>query len=101
MKSLILDLQGNGGGYLNRAIELADEFLSDKKLVVYTQGRSQSRQDSYATSTGGFEKGKLAVLVDESSASASEIVSGAIQDWDRGLIIGRRSFGKGLVQKPY
>jgi carboxyl-terminal processing protease len=101
MKSLILDLQGNGGGYLNRAIELADEFLSDKKLVVYTQGRSQSRQDNYATSTGGWEKGKLAVLVDETSASASEIVSGAIQDWDRGLIIGRRSFGKGLVQKPY
>ncbi len=101
MKSLILDLQGNGGGYLNRAIELADEFLSDKKLIVYTQGRSQSRQDSYSSSTGGFEKGKLAVLVDETSASASEIVSGAIQDWDRGLIIGRRSFGKGLVQKPY
>ncbi|MEO8146472.1 MAG: S41 family peptidase [Bacteroidia bacterium] len=101
MKSLILDLQGNGGGYLNRAIELADEFLSDRKLVVYTQGRQQSRQDSYSTSTGGWEKGKLAVLVDETSASASEIVSGAIQDWDRGLIIGRRSFGKGLVQKPY
>lgn len=101
MKSLILDLQGNGGGYLNRAIELADEFLSDKKLIVYTEGRSQARQDNYSTSTGGFEKGKVAILIDETSASASEIVTGAIQDWDRGLVIGRRSFGKGLVQKPY
>jgi carboxyl-terminal processing protease len=101
MKSLILDLQGNGGGYLNRAIEVADEFLPDKDLVVYTEGRSQPRQENFATGTGQFEKGKLAVLIDESSASASEIVSGAVQDWDRGLIIGRRSFGKGLVQKPY
>lgn len=101
MKSLILDLQGNGGGYLNRAIELADEFLPDKKMIVYTEGRAQARQENYATTTGGFEKGKLAVLIDETSASASEIVSGAVQDWDRGLLIGRRSFGKGLVQKPY
>lgn len=101
MKSLILDLTGNGGGYLNRAIELADEFLSAGKREVYTEGRTQSRQEYYSTATGGWEKGKLAVLVDESSASASEIVSGAIQDWDRGLIIGRRTFAKGLVQKPY
>ncbi len=101
MKSLILDLTGNGGGYLNRAIELADEFLTAGKREVYTEGRTQSRQEYYSTATGGWEKGKLALLVDESSASASEIVSGAIQDWDRGLIIGRRTFAKGLVQKPY
>ena len=101
MKSLILDLSDNGGGYLNRAIELADEFLSDNKKIVYTEGRSSQKQEYYSTSVGGFEKGKLVVLIDESSASASEIVSGAIQDWDRGLLIGRRSFAKGLVQKPF
>lgn len=99
--SLILDLQGNGGGYLNRAVELADEFLSDGKKIVFTRGRNSPSEDYTSTTTGGWEKGKVAVLIDESSASASEIVSGAIQDWDRGLIIGRRSFGKGLVQKPY
>lgn len=99
-KDLVLDLQDNGGGYLNRAIELADEFLSDRKKIVYTKGAHAPMQESYATSAGGWEKGKLVVLVNEYSASASEIVSGAIQDWDRGLIIGRRSFGKGLVQKP-
>ncbi len=101
MKSLILDLTGNGGGYLNRAIELADEFLPGGKREVYTEGRTQARQEYYSTAAGGWEKGKLAVLVDESSASASEIVSGALQDWDRALIIGRRTFAKGLVQKPY
>ncbi|TXI82768.1 MAG: S41 family peptidase [Flavobacteriales bacterium] len=100
MKDLILDLQGNGGGYLRTAIEMADEFLGDRKLVVYTEGRTAPREDTYATKDGLFEKGRLVVLVDEGSASASEIVSGAIQDWDRGLIIGRRSFGKGLVQRP-
>jgi carboxyl-terminal processing protease len=99
--SLILDLQGNGGGYLNRAVELADEFLTDGKKIVYTRGRTTVPEDYNSTAIGGFEKGKLIVLIDESSASASEIVSGAIQDWDRGLIVGRRSFGKGLVQKPY
>ena len=99
-KSLILDLTGNGGGYMNRAIEMADEFLGDDKLVVYTEGRANPRQNYKATSRGSFEKGKVVVLIDEGSASASEIVSGALQDWDRGLIIGRRSFGKGLVQKP-
>lgn len=99
--SLILDLQGNGGGYLNRAVELADEFLSADKKIVYTRGRSTPNEDYVSTSVGQFEKGKLAILIDESSASASEIVSGAVQDWDRGLIVGRRSFGKGLVQKPY
>jgi carboxyl-terminal processing protease len=101
MQSLILDLSGNGGGYLNRAVGLADEFLPDRKRIVYTQGRNNPMQEYYSTAEGGFEKGKLVVLIDESSASASEIVSGAIQDWDRGLIVGRRSFAKGLVQNPY
>ena len=100
MQDLILDLQGNGGGYLRTAIDMADEFLGEKKLVVYTEGRTSPREDTYATKEGRFEKGKLVVLVDEGSASASEIVSGAIQDWDRGVIVGRRSFGKGLVQRP-
>ncbi len=100
MKDLILDLQGNGGGYLRTAIEMADEFLPDKKLVVYTEGRTSPREDTYATGEGKFEKGRLVVLVDEGSASASEIVTGAMQDWDRGLVVGRRSFGKGLVQRP-
>jgi carboxyl-terminal processing protease len=99
--SLVLDLQGNGGGYLNRAVELADEFLSSGKKIVFTRGRATTPEDYNSTAIGGWEKGKLVVLIDESSASASEIVSGAIQDWDRGLIVGRRSFGKGLVQKPY
>jgi len=80
IKNLILDLQGNGGGYLERAIGLADEFLTDKKLVVYTKGRTAPKQESFATTTGGFEKGKLVVLIDELSASASEIVTGAVQD---------------------
>lgn len=100
MQDLILDLQGNGGGYLRTAIEMADEFLGDRKLVVYTEGRTSPREDTFSTKEGRFEKGKLVVLVDEGSASASEIVSGAIQDWDRGVIVGRRSFGKGLVQRP-
>lgn len=100
LKSLILDLQGNGGGYLHAASALADEFLSENKIIVYTQGLHQLRSNSYATRKGNFENGRLIVLVDESSASASEIVSGAVQDWDRGMIVGRRTFGKGLVQKP-
>ena len=100
MKNLILDLQGNGGGYLNIAIELADEFLSRGKRIVYTEGNKQKRQEAVSTIQGSFETGDLVVLVDESSASASEILSGAIQDWDRGVIIGRRTFGKGLVQRP-
>ncbi|HOS47332.1 MAG TPA: S41 family peptidase [Bacteroidia bacterium] len=101
MESLVLDLSGNGGGYLNRAIELADEFLSNGKKVVYTEGRNNPRQENYSTPTGGWEKGKVVVLVDESSASASEIVTGALQDWDRALVVGRRTFAKGLVQKPF
>ncbi len=101
MKNLVLDLRGNSGGYLNTAIELSDEFLGDKSLIVYTEGVSNPKRESYATSKGRFQKGKLVVLIDEGSASASEIVSGAVQDHDRGLIIGRRSFGKGLVQRPF
>ncbi|PCJ83721.1 MAG: peptidase S41 [Flavobacteriales bacterium] len=101
MQHLILDLRGNSGGYLQTAIDLADEFLSSKKVIVYTEGRSFPKNERLATMSGRFETGKLAVLIDNGSASASEIVAGAVQDWDRGLIIGRRSFGKGLVQKPY
>ncbi len=99
MKNLILDLRGNPGGYLKTAIQLADEFLPDKKLIVYTEGRSRPRETYLATSRGYFEEGALVVLIDEGSASASEIVSGALQDWDRAIIVGRRSFGKGLVQE--
>lgn len=100
MKNLILDLQGNGGGYLHIAYALADQFLDKGKLVVYTQGDKIKRSDAISTEKGLFKEGKLVVIVDESSASASEIVSGAIQDWDRGVIVGRRTFGKGLVQRP-
>ena len=99
MKRLILDLRGNPGGYLRAATNILDEFLPDGKLLVYTQGRSRPREDYFSTAEGSFEKGKVCVLVDEGSASASEIVSGALQDWDRGTVIGRRSFGKGLVQE--
>jgi carboxyl-terminal processing protease len=101
MENMILDLRGNSGGYLNVAIELADQFLKDDQLIEYTEGRAFKRAEQYATKKGEFEKGKLIVLIDEGSASASEIVSGAVQDWDRGLVIGRRSFGKGLVQKEF
>mgnify|MGYP000989929787 CR=1 FL=1 len=100
MKDLILDLQGNGGGYLNAAIDLANEFLQQKDLIVYTEGRAARRSNFHAKGNGKFKNGRLVVLVDEYSASASEIVTGAIQDWDRGIIVGRRSFGKGLVQRP-
>ena len=101
IKSLVLDLRGNGGGYLNQAVEIADQFLKENDLIVFTSGVKEERRDYNSTSKGDFEKGNLVVLVDENSASASEIVSGAIQDWDRGVIIGRRTFGKGLVQKPF
>lgn len=100
MKDMILDLQGNGGGILRTAVEMADEFLSEDKLVVYMEGNHFARDERLARRKGLHEKGNLIVLIDEGSASASEIVSGAIQDWDRGLIVGRRSFGKGLVQRP-
>lgn len=101
MKHMILDLQGNGGGYLKTAEDLCDEFLDENKLMVYTQGYHYPRKDTYAATKGKFEKGKLVVLIDEGSASASEIVTGAVQDWDRAVVVGRRSFGKGLVQKPW
>lgn len=101
IENLVLDLRGNGGGYLKSAIEISDQFLENNKLVVYTEGTNEPKREYNATTSGIFENGNLIVLVDESSASASEIVSGAVQDWDRGLVIGRRSFGKGLVQKPY
>jgi carboxyl-terminal processing protease len=113
MKNLILDLQGNGGGLLYVAKYIADEFLSNDKLIVYSEGRAQPRSDLIANDLdnygryyhedkkGSFEKGKLVVLINEQSASASEIVSGAVQDWDRALVVGRRSFGKGLVQRPF
>ena len=101
IKNLIFDLRGNGGGYLKTAIEISDQFLKSKELVVYTEGINEPKREYKASSRGTFENGNLVVLVDEGSASASEIVSGAVQDWDRGIIIGRRSFGKGLVQKPF
>jgi len=101
IQNLILDLRGNGGGYLNTAIEISEQFLNNDELVVYTSGLNEPKREYKASSSGEFKKGNLVVLVDESSASASEIVAGAIQDWDRGIIIGRRTFGKGLVQKPY
>ncbi|MCH3924004.1 MAG: S41 family peptidase [Bacteroidales bacterium] len=99
MKKLVFDLRDNGGGYLDQAIAIADEFLVKNDLIVYTNGRYRGRNDAYAEDGGLFEKGKLIVLINELSASASEIVSGAIQDNDRGVIIGRRTFGKGLVQE--
>lgn len=100
MKNLIFDLRGNGGGYLNVAFAIADEFIKNGQMIVYTDNFRKTGEDFKATRFGNFEEGKLIILVDEGSASASEIVSGAIQDWDRGLIMGRRTFGKGLVQKP-
>ncbi len=101
LQNLVLDLRDNPGGYLTAATEICDEFLDDNKMIVYTQGRMQPKSEYTAERDGLFEKGKLIVLIDEGSASASEIVSGAIQDWDRGIIVGRRSFGKGLVQEPF
>lgn len=99
MTQLIFDLRGNGGGYLDAAINIADEFLPANKMIVYTEGYHRPRQNYYAKNGGLFENNKLIILIDEFSASASEILAGAIQDNDRGLIIGRRSFGKGLVQE--
>lgn len=99
MQQLILDLRGNPGGYLNAAISMCDEFLPKGKLIVYTEGRKHARQESFATGKGDLQQMGIVVLIDEGSASASEIVAGAIQDNDRGTVIGRRSFGKGLVQE--
>jgi len=100
MKNLILDLRGNSGGVMETSIRIANEFLRKGELIVYTKGRTQTRKEARATGNGEFETGGLVILIDEWSASASEILAGAIQDNDRGTIIGRRSFGKGLVQEP-
>ena len=100
MKSLILDLQENGGGYLQTAVQIAEEFLQPDDLIVYTEGRNARRSDYKAQGGGLFSNGKVIVLVDSYTASAAEIVSGAIQDHDRGMVVGRRTFGKGLVQRP-
>ena len=99
MQNLILDLQDNGGGYLHIAFALADQFFDKGKLLVYSQGDKFPRSDAISTDYGVFKEGKLIVIINETSASASEIVAGAVQDWDRGVIVGRRSFGKGLVQR--
>jgi carboxyl-terminal processing protease len=101
MKSLILDLRDNGGGILTEATNIADEFLSDNKMITYTEGAHSPKKEYRAQKDGTFEKGKLIVLIDEGTASASEILSGALQDWERATIVGRRSFGKGLVQEQY
>ena len=101
LQSLILDLRGNSGGYLMTAFGLGNEFLGSGKPVVFTEGLKSEKQYYFTDKNGSFRDGRLVVLVDEGSASASEIVSGAIQDWDRGVLIGRRTFGKGLVQRPF
>lgn len=101
MKKLILDLRDNGGGYLSAATGLANQILQENKLIVYTEGKHEPRTDYVSSGGGAFEQGKLAVLINENSASASEILAGAVQDWGRGVIIGRRSFGKGLVQEQF
>ena len=101
MESLIFDLRGNTGGYLNTAIEMVDQFIDEDKLIVFTEGIHSARQEWRSTKAGLYTTGKLVVLIDEGSASASEILSGAVQDHDRGVVIGRRSFGKGLVQRPF
>jgi carboxyl-terminal processing protease len=101
MHKLILDLRGNGGGILSEAVDIADEFLDEDKLILFTKGAHVPVVQYTCKRPGLFEQGKLVVLIDESSASASEILTGALQDWDRATIIGRRSFGKGLVQEQY
>jgi carboxyl-terminal processing protease len=101
LQQLILDLRGNGGGFMNEAVDMADEFLDADKLVVYTEGVNNKKREYRCKRDGLFEKGKLMILVDELTASASEVLAGALQDWDRATIIGRRTFGKGLVQEQY
>lgn len=100
MKNLVLDLQGNGGGYMQASIQIVNEFLPKDNMIVYTDGRTSGHHEYRATGGGTFQEGRLVILVDEYTASASEIVSGAVQDNDRGMVIGRRTFGKGLVQRP-
>ena len=101
MKNLVLDLRGNGGGYMLAATELADKFFSDQKLLVYMLGRKTPRQDFKSSGNGNLSSSRVVILTDEGSASASEIFAGALQDWDRGVILGRRTFGKGLVQNGF
>ena len=101
MKSLILDLQDNGGGYLQAAVQISNEFLKDNEMIVYTEGRNVRRQNYKAIGNGRLQKMRVYVLVNEFTASAAEIVTGAIQDNDRGTVVGRRTFGKGLVQRPF
>jgi carboxyl-terminal processing protease len=101
MKNLVLDLRSNGGGYMVAATDIADKFFSDKKLLVYIRGRKNPRQDYMSEGKGTLSDTRIAVLTDEGSASASEILAGAVQDWDRGVIVGRRTFGKGLVQNGF
>ena len=101
MVNIVLDLRGNGGGVLDQAIEIADEFLPGDKLITFTEGLHSPKKEYRARRTGQFETGKLTVLADEGTASASEVLMGALQDWDRATIVGRRTFGKGLVQEQY
>lgn len=101
MKNIIIDLRGNGGGFMAAATDLADKFFADKRLLVYMSGRKTPRQDFFSKGNGGLSSARIAVLTDEGSASASEIFTGAIQDWDRGVVVGRRTFGKGLVQNGF
>ncbi|MEI9935116.1 MAG: S41 family peptidase [Ferruginibacter sp.] len=101
MKKLVLDLRDNGGGVLEEATEIADDFLDGDKLITYTVGAHFPKKEYRCKADGSFEKGPLVVLTNEGSASASEVLSGALQDWDRATIIGRRTFGKGLVQEQY
>lgn len=100
-KSLILDLRDNGGGYFHVAIRLASEFFEDRKLLVYTQGAHESKRDYFSDGEGIYPKNKLVVLINEKTASASEVVAGAVQDWDRATLVGRRSYGKGIVQEQF
>ena len=101
MRDLIIDLQGNGGGFMGAAVGMADHLLDGVKSIVYTDSPAFGRVEEFSTPSGVFQKGRVAVLIDGNSASASEIVAGAVQDWDRGLVVGRRSFGKGLVQRQF
>ncbi|MFP4663759.1 MAG: S41 family peptidase [Bacteroidales bacterium] len=101
VEDIILDLSDNGGGYMDKAIWLADQFLERNEMIVYTEGENSPKREYKASDDGRYDDARVVVLVNESSASASEIVSGAIQDWDRGVVVGRRSFGKGLVQRPF
>jgi len=101
MKDLIVDMKANAGGFLHVAVQVANQLLDRGKMIVYTKGDNSPKQENFASSSGKFKEGRLIIMIDEGSASASEIVAGAVQDWDRGVIVGRRSFGKGLVQAQY